>query len=456
MSTLLSALLIVLWTIFHSSHYVGVHGAEKHIHLCTTLGGISHSRWLFEISNVLMARGYHVTYITDEYNVRFTSGYPNLDVQPILPPTTTIYPNNSMFTSLDELLMWKTLRKVLESGYDTNYDTMMAFFEKHSPDVVVCDMILDFCIDAANEYGAPVAITSTSTLMHRQQSVCQIPFLQWMCRYIMRLWYPFLWRDHKTHALKLVNNYFGLEPAQDFDPLTHMVGPILPDLQDAFNLSSAEEQFLATHEKVVLAAFGQHQLFHLDSQEIASLDIALQEHGRCSNVDGVIWVTRGKDNICNNQRASILDYLCVEWIDQHTILHHPAVRLFISHGGSGSLHESLDACTPLLLFPSMADQIPNAKQLEAEGVARWHPRGGEVNVQRIIEDIEFLLRPNNAPLRESLNRHKILVNLGKRRKYYAADLLEELVLTSNVHGHLVHRIKKTNMNLVDMLSNALK
>lgn len=394
-----------------------------------------HSRWLFEIGNVLIERGYHVTYITDEYNAQFTSGYPNLDVQAILPPTTTIYPNNTIFTSpLDEVTMWKTLEKVLESGYDASYDTMMEFFEKHSPDMVVCDMMLDFCADVASDYGAPIAITSTSTMIHRQQSLCLgVPFLQWPCRQVMRLWYSFLWKDNKIHALKLINNYFGLEPAQDFDPLTHMVGPILPEQLDVFNLSNAEAQFLATHTKVVLVAFGQHKLFHFNAQEIASLDMALQEHHRCGNVDGVIWVTREENNVCMNNQlvptatTSGLDYMCVEWINQHTILHHPAVRLFISHGGSGGLHESLDASTPLLLFPSMADQIPNAKQLQAEGVARWHPRAAgdasEMDIQRIIEDLEFLLSSDNAPLQDSLKRHKTLVDLGKRRKHYAADLL---------------------------------
>lgn len=332
--------------------------------------------------------------------------------------------------------MWKSLEKVLKSGYDASYDTMMAFFEKHSPAMVVCDMMLDFCADAASDYGAPIAITSTSTMIHRQQSLCRgIPFLlQWPCRHLMRLWYPFLWKDNKAHALKLINNYFGLEPAQDFDPLTHMVGPILPEHQEhASNLSNAETQFLATHTKVVLVAFGQHQLFHLDAQETASLDTALQEHQRCGNVDGVIWVTREKHNVCNNQLSTTtrsLDSMCVEWINQHAILHHPAVRLFISHGGSGGLHESLDAATPLFLFPSMADQIPNAKQLQAEGVARWHPRAtaaaagaGKMDIQRIIEDLEFLLSSDNAPLQDSLKRHKTLVDLGKRRKHYAADLL---------------------------------
>lgn len=356
-------------------------------------------------------------------------------MQPILPPTT-ILQDNTMFTSLNELSMWKTLQKVLESEYDANYNTMMTFFDQHPPDMVVCDMILDFCIDAAIEYGAPVAITSTSTLMHRQQGICHIPFLQWACRHLLRLfWYPFLWEDNKIHALKLVNNYFGLEPAQDLDPLTHMVGPILPDYQSGFNLSNAEQQFLATHEKVILVAFGQHQLFHHDAQETACLDMALQEHQRCGNVDGVIWLTREETNICNNQRESKrLDYMCVEWINQHAILHHPSVRLLISHGGSGSLHESLDAGVPLLLFPSMADQIPNAKQLQAEGVARWHPRGAtNMDVQSIIEDLEFLLYSDNPALQDSLKRHKTLVDLGKRRKYYVADLLGKMVKCLVVH-----------------------
>lgn len=41
MSTLVARLLTALWIMLGIIHHVGVHCAEKHICLCTTIGGIS-------------------------------------------------------------------------------------------------------------------------------------------------------------------------------------------------------------------------------------------------------------------------------------------------------------------------------------------------------------------------------------------------------------------------------
>jgi UDP:flavonoid glycosyltransferase YjiC (YdhE family) len=48
--------------------------------------------------------------------------------------------------------------------------------------------------------------------------------------------------------------------------------------------------------------------------------------------------------------------LLVAWAPQLAVLCHPAVKLFVSHGGLNSTHEGLAAGKPLLVTPFFADQ----------------------------------------------------------------------------------------------------
>lgn len=55
--------------------------------------------------------------------------------------------------------------------------------------------------------------------------------------------------------------------------------------------------------------------------------------------------------------------LVVPWAPQAAVLAHPAVQLFVTHGGLGSLHEGLAAGKPLLTLPFFADQHVNAQRM---------------------------------------------------------------------------------------------
>ncbi|KAG9012068.1 hypothetical protein FRB93_002211 [Tulasnella sp. JGI-2019a] len=48
--------------------------------------------------------------------------------------------------------------------------------------------------------------------------------------------------------------------------------------------------------------------------------------------------------------------LIVEWAPQQTVLQHPAVSFFLSHCGSGSVHEAIVSAVPLILWPIAYDQ----------------------------------------------------------------------------------------------------
>jgi hypothetical protein len=53
--------------------------------------------------------------------------------------------------------------------------------------------------------------------------------------------------------------------------------------------------------------------------------------------------------------------LVLPWAPQAAILGHPAAKLFVTHGGLGSLYEGLSAGLPLVALPFFADQHINAQ-----------------------------------------------------------------------------------------------
>jgi anthocyanidin 3-O-glucosyltransferase len=57
--------------------------------------------------------------------------------------------------------------------------------------------------------------------------------------------------------------------------------------------------------------------------------------------------------------------LVVPWAPQLAVLAHPAVHLFVTHGGLTSMHEGLVAGKPLLVTPFFADQ-PGALGIRRE------------------------------------------------------------------------------------------
>ncbi len=57
-----------------------------------------------------------------------------------------------------------------------------------------------------------------------------------------------------------------------------------------------------------------------------------------------------------------------KWLSQQDILGHPKVKLFITHGGLGSLIEAVYHGTPTLVMPCFGDQFSNAARSEGIGL----------------------------------------------------------------------------------------
>ena len=50
------------------------------------------------------------------------------------------------------------------------------------------------------------------------------------------------------------------------------------------------------------------------------------------------------------------------WLPQPSLLAHPQLKLFITHGGAGSLQETICHNTPIVGVPAHGDQFPNTQE----------------------------------------------------------------------------------------------
>ena len=109
------------------------------------------------------------------------------------------------------------------------------------------------------------------------------------------------------------------------------------------------------------------------------------------------------------------------WMPQRKVLSHPAVKLFVSHGGLSSVSESVDASVPLLVVPFFADQLRNAFLLQDAGVGRAIRRA-DVTPEHVRDTVRSILADYSA-LQHATNKLKAVSNLAGGRKR-AAQLID--------------------------------
>ncbi|CAG8816666.1 4234_t:CDS:2, partial [Gigaspora margarita] len=182
-----------------------------------------------------------------------------------------------------------------------------------------------------------------------------------------------------SNLLMLSNNFFGSDSS-----LHQEIGPVISDNFPA--LTPVLDKFLIAHPRTIYFALGTSAI--LSSQNVVTI------------------------------LKSFLKLIDQDVIDV-AILPHENTKLFLSHGGAASSHESMYNVKLMLVLPIRGDQPRNAEMLE-------------LAVDDIISKVKRLL--NEESFKKNAERLQFLAKVNSKRKYRAVDLIEIVLNTEKYEG----------------------
>jgi UDP:flavonoid glycosyltransferase YjiC (YdhE family) len=294
---------------------------------------------------------------------------------------------------------WRIMRGV-NAMWAPMYDGLVAALRRDRPDVVIADFASAAGIDAGETEGIPVVLNNADLLpaislellppaddvprLFSGMSIRKIGPGQKALTALLRIIAPHLvsltygralnavrgtrglppidvnlW--HKDRPI-LVDGAFGLEYPRALPANVHMVGPMLPPHIEP--LTDDYQRWLGDGPPVVYVNLG--TLAMAPREQLAKMVAAFG-----SDEHRVLWVLR------KPQHALLPDSLpanlrIIEWGPPPiSILWHPNVRVFVSHCGINSVHESLFAGTPIVGIPMLADQRDMGARVQDAGAGVW-------------------------------------------------------------------------------------
>ncbi|CAG8573163.1 5036_t:CDS:2 [Gigaspora margarita] len=242
-----------------------------------------------------------------------------------------------------------------------------------------------------------------------------------------------------SNRLILSNNFYGFEVPSSDSPLHQNIGPVIPDTFPG--ITPVLDSFLNTHPRTIYFALGTNVI--ISPQNVITILKSFLELIDQNVIDGVIWSTVRTDTSeslqltnSSSQISSILNnehpHIHIsKFSPQFAILSHINTKLFLSHGGAASCHESMYTATPMLVLPIMGDQPRNAEMLESAGIALTISKAN-LKIDDIVSKVKRLL--NEISFKRNAERLQFLVKVNSKRKYRAADLIEIVMNTVKYQG----------------------
>ncbi|KAG1278110.1 hypothetical protein G6F66_012138 [Rhizopus arrhizus] len=382
----------------------------KNILFSVSMGGSSHSVWVLSILEELAARGHHAKFFTRDDQIRFAKKFPS--VKPIS-SGPSVFTKEEYARILPELIAMEPVAQsinVIENfsfNYTEEYYKHRDIFNIEKVDLVVCDHFNMACSDAAEVAGLPFVVTSSLAYSpdttapyinvdifnsHHPTSKGVSFFTRLNDKVISPLRFIYgarhtiskLNQEKKSIGLKVTMD--PMDVWKDSIKIVELIGPIVP-LKHA-GLNSELQTFLDHRRKVVYVAFGQMAI--PSRNDIKMILTAMLENMETDAIDGIIWSTRGIEELFpeyittrsnttydirslfkSSSTPNETNIAFVNWAPQVAILHHPSTTLFLTHGGAGSLHESLYNGVPVVVFPFFGDQPATATMAEENGYGRY-------------------------------------------------------------------------------------
>ncbi|KAI9598067.1 hypothetical protein BDF19DRAFT_411407 [Syncephalis fuscata] len=226
----------------------------------------------------------------------------------------------------------------------------------------------------------------------------------------------------------------GYDQPRPVRPNVVYIGPALSDTYTP--LTTELKDFLSTRSKTIFIGFG--SIFVIGSTQFQDMIHSLVKAYHAGLIDA--------DELPLSVHTKVQTSTSIEVEEEHTVqdmqtgkhpfiyitnvapqralLNHPSVKIFISHCGSGSVHEAMDAGKPILAIPGFGDQPDNARKLTSLGVAvsvKWNQVGTEV----MHAAFHQLLEGESAEkARQVVAKLQKITRTYNRQLSHAADMVE--------------------------------
>ncbi|KAI8369805.1 hypothetical protein EDC96DRAFT_503447 [Choanephora cucurbitarum] len=462
----------------------------KKVAFFASIGGSSHYNWVLSICDELGSRGHNVTFLTSDKVAKFGKPFRHVQTVPVLSGVQYDPKEIANSENIRKYHPGKQISLVFDltlAEYKEGYLAVRDYLIENKVDLAICDHFADSCVDAARFVGVPYVIATTPTLSEAANAPYIInnimygsepttEFQSLFSRFNDNFISPFIFYRYLSSAIKkqieskkdvglpakmehpnevwkdsliLVNNAFGFIPPRPLGPLVELIGPIMS--KEYAPLTDPFKTFLDNHQRVAYIAFGQTATPSF--KDTTTILLSLLESLEQGVLDGFIWATvnngemfpktvKTKSGTVYQTQDIFSDahphILMVTWSPQMSLLLHPSVRLFVSHGGFASISESVFAGKPMLLFPFFGDQPTNAMWLEQNklGMAFAH----DTHPLEVAKKIQMILEDKGNILSESMKRMKANTQIrSKHGVIRGADLMEE-VLYTHKDGVIEHRV----------------
>ncbi|KAI8096029.1 hypothetical protein BDF21DRAFT_394307 [Thamnidium elegans] len=459
-------------------------------------GGSSHVSWVINILDELSHRGHTTFFLTKDDHLNFTKNYPSIITESIGMTVNSEQRRKAtiILSTESPLAGVKALMEANAATFSSDYLKIKEHVIKNQIDLLICDSINRACIEAAISLDILFVVTSSfpqgqdtsapyinSDFFNMKNPTTE--FMSLRDRIIYKFINParfyFMLRSsinsqnkifkslgvkpalrlHEKYKdnVKIVNTALGFEQGRPLGPLVEFVGPILP--KSYSSLTPDLEDFLSTHKRVAYVAFG--QFVSCKESDGTLVLTGLLESLESKSIDGIIWATRDEYGMfpsyittlsnttydVQSFRQGNKNILFLNWAPQMAILQHKSTRMFVTHGGAGSLYESSYAGVPVVVYPFFSDQGSAAATSEKNGIGLFLNREkSQINANNIIERVA---KDADGQFQFNINRFKALVQIKSERGVArGADVVEEVLFVQK-DGKVEYRMDvKRNMSFI--------
>ncbi|KAI8898961.1 hypothetical protein BC833DRAFT_564468 [Globomyces pollinis-pini] len=371
-----------------------------------TFGSLSHVNTYFHASKLLLEQNHTLVFATPSQYFKFTKDFPHV----------TTFDIGQMAVQ-EDVMLEKIIRqesmsskvivhfmKQFSDNLETSIKGYQSLHEKMHVDLMLCDFGEEGCMTVAKHYKVRVGILSHLGFdgwglewyipSFIGEAISQKSHIEsfWTRTYnqlqILSVVPSLMSIDSKNQALKeklgfggipkpsakdsfvFGHSFQGFVPARPIPSNGVVFGPMIyPDLTP-FNpeLKAKLDGFHSVGLSVVYIAFGSvanSDNVGINDRLIETIRLLLRQSKKLV----VLWsVTKAKIDIKSLLEEFGSRFVALSWVQQKHVLAHPAVKVFLTHGGQGSIHEAIYYGKPLVVCPLFGDQFSNAIMVIENGI----------------------------------------------------------------------------------------